>query len=69
VEPAEEGLTELSQRWPMGTQVRCTLDDFTGTVQGYYTTRGGKPGLVIQYHDRRFCHLYGESWIVKEEPA
>jgi hypothetical protein len=54
-------------RWPFGSRVKSILDDFAGTVQGYYVTREGKIGLVIQYHGKRFVHVYGESWIVVTE--
>ena len=58
----------IEDRWPVGTPVTSVLDDFSGTVQGYYQTREGKWGLVIQYHNKRFCHLYSERWIVREKP-
>lgn len=60
-------LEQLMKFWPMGMRARSTIDEFTGTVQGYYITREGRPGLVIQYDDKRFVHVYGENWIVQEK--
>lgn len=52
----------LKRRWPMGKHLTVEHDGFTGTVQGYYFTREGKPGLVLQLDDAKIIHVYGEKW-------
>ena len=38
-------------------------DGFTGEVIGYYTTREGKRGVVLQQVGTRVVHVYGEKWL------
>lgn len=38
-------------------------DGFVGTVIGYYTTREGKEGVVLQQVGTRVVHVYGRKWV------
>lgn len=42
-------------------------DGFAGDVIGHYTTREGKPGVVMQQDGTRVVHVYGEKWITKDQ--
>lgn len=57
-----DDLVALALQWPMGTSLSVAHDGFAGTVQGYYMTREGKPGLVLQLDDARVIHVYGTKW-------
>lgn len=46
----------------IGQRLSVAHDGFEGTVQGYYVTREGKPGLVLQQDGTRVVHVYGEKW-------
>lgn len=48
---------------PIGTIVRIEHDGFVGEVIGYYTTREGKRGVVLQQLGTRVVHVYGERWL------
>lgn len=48
---------------PIGTTFTIEHDGFTGTVQGYYTTREGKKGVNLQQVGTRVVHVYGEKWL------
>jgi hypothetical protein len=52
----------LINRWPIGTRLKVEHDGFSGTVQGYYVTREGKPGLALQLDNAKVVHVYGEKW-------
>lgn len=38
-------------------------DGFRGTIQGHYTTREGKKGVVLQQVGTKVVHVYSEKWI------
>lgn len=59
---------QLTERWPIGYECSVLHDGFDGTVQGYYVTREGKPGLVLQQEGTRVVHVYGEKWFKDQEP-
>lgn len=42
---------------------RIEHDGFEGTIQGRYTTREGKRGVVLQQIGTRVIHVYGEKWL------
>lgn len=43
--------------------VKIEHDGFVGNIIGYYTTREGKRGVVLQQEGTRVVHVYGEKWI------
>lgn len=47
---------------PVG-HVEIEHDGFKGDIIGYYTTREGKRGVVVQQDGTRVVHVYGEKWI------
>ena len=57
-----EKILALAKIWPIGTRLSVKHDGFSGTVQGYYVTREGKPGLDLQLDDARVIHVYGTKW-------
>jgi len=59
--PASSGWREAEADWPIGSSAVADFDDFNGTVQGYYRTREGKPGVVLQMHGKRITHVYGAA--------
>lgn len=60
---ARRALAAMEQQpFPTGTPLSVAHDGFEGTVIGRYVTREGKPGLVLQQHDTRIVHVYGEKW-------
>lgn len=52
----------LRQRFPLATELVVEHDGFIGTVQGYYITREGHTGLVLQDKSNRVVHVYKEKW-------
>lgn len=60
------GMSHLCWSLPLGTHVMIAHDGFAGTVQGYYETREGKRGVVLQQHGTRVVHVYGEKWLSLE---
>lgn len=52
----------LASRYPHGTSLTVAHDGFAGTVIGYYVTREGRPGLVLQQHGTRVVHVYSLKW-------
>ena len=60
-----EAILALAERWPLGTELTVAHDGFIGTVRGYYITREGKVGLVLQQLDNRVVHVYNEKWFTK----
>ena len=52
----------LRQRFPLSTELVVEQDGFLGTVQGYYITREGHTGLVLQDKSNRVVHVYKEKW-------
>ncbi|QDZ10564.1 hypothetical protein [Devosia ginsengisoli] len=58
---------------PYGVEARPTghfcivHDGFAGDVIGHYTTREGKPGVVLQQDGTRVVHVYGEKWLTKDQ--
>jgi len=52
---------ELAKRWPYGTPVIVAHDLFEGDVVGWYRTREGKPGLVLQHEGNLIVHVYRET--------
>lgn len=55
-------ILELAKRYPLGFNQSVEHDGFKGTVIGYYVTREGKPGLVLQLHDAKVVHVYSTKW-------
>jgi hypothetical protein len=53
----------LASEWPWGTHATVDRDVFNGTVVGWYRTREGHPGLVLQQNDSRIVHVYRESGV------
>lgn len=64
-----DDLLLLVKEWPMGTALSVEHDGFSGTVQGYYMTREGKPGLVLQLDNARVIHVYGTKWFEVDHAA
>ena len=58
----ESAFSKLLEKYPYGTQLSVEHDGFSGSVIGYYVTREGKPGLVLQLDGARVVHVYGEKW-------
>ena len=56
-------IAKLAEQWPMGTWVYHERDGYAGTVQGYYITREGRPGLVIQQSATKVVHVYHLQWV------
>jgi hypothetical protein len=46
-----------------GVAHRIEHDGFEGTVQGFYVTREGKRGVVLQQIGTKVVHVYGEKWL------
>lgn len=59
---------DLAENWPIGTKCTVHHDGFAGTVQGYYITREGKTGLVLQQDGTRVVHVYSMKWFLPEGP-
>lgn len=38
-------------------------DGFKGNIIGYYRTREGKSGVVLQQEGTKVVHVYGEKWL------
>jgi len=55
-------LADIEQLFPLGTELTVEHDGFSGTVIGYYTTREGKSGVVIQQHGNKVVHVYSTKW-------
>lgn len=56
----------------IGQPFRIEHDGFEGEVRGFYVTREGKPGVVLQQHGTRVVHVYGTKWLrdaIKAEDA
>ena len=58
----ESAFTKLLAGFPYGVQLSVKHDGFAGSVIGYYVTREGKPGLVLQLDDARVVHVYSTKW-------
>ena len=50
-----------SERFRFGESVNVPQDGFAGTVQGFYVTREGHPGVNVQQHGTRVVHVYRET--------
>lgn len=48
--------------FPLGTELEVKHDGFKGTVIGYYETKEGKHGLVLQQEGTKVVHVYGVKW-------
>jgi hypothetical protein len=53
----------------LGAVVAIEHDGFVGTVQGYYETREGKRGVVLQQLGTKVVHVYGEKWLQEKRTA
>jgi hypothetical protein len=42
-------------------------DGFCGSVVGFYETREGKEGVVLQQIGTRVVHVYGRKWLKPNE--
>lgn len=51
------------QAWDNNRTHRIEHDGFEGNVIGYYVTREGKRGVVLQQTGTRVVHVYSEKWI------
>lgn len=51
--------------YPIGSQWKCRFDDFQGSVIGYYLTKQGKQGVVLQQNGTRVVHVYGIASLEK----
>lgn len=58
-------LRAIAERFPLGLLLDSPIDDLRGEVIGYYLTREGKYGLVLQQHGTRVVHVYQEKWFVE----
>ena len=62
---AEAGILGAGiQRVPFGGHCIIDHDGFQGEVIGYYVTREGKAGVVLQQFGTKVVHVYGEKWIL-----
>jgi hypothetical protein len=59
----ESTLAVSSSPSAFGEVARIEHDVFEGTIQGYYITREGKRGVVLQQIGTRVVHVYGERWL------
>ena len=48
----------------LGDEYTIAHDEFTGTVIGFYETKEGKHGVVMQQVGTKVVHVYGLRWIV-----
>jgi len=65
---AEAGILGAGiQRVPFGAHCIIDHDCFQGEVIGYYATREGKAGAVLQQFGTKVVHVYGEKWILPAE--
>ena len=55
-------LRKIAAHYPPGTALSVDHDGFAGAVIGYYVTREGKPGLVLQGEGTRVVHVYQTRW-------
>jgi len=65
---AERMQAEAKADRPTG-HVEIAHDGFAGDIIGYYTTREGKRGVVVQQDGTRVVHVYGEKWLSRELEA
>lgn len=47
----------------IGQRVLVERDGFLGDIIGFYTTREGKKGVVLQQKDTKIVHVYQKRWI------
>lgn len=52
-----------SSEFPFGSRWRVEHDGFEGEVVGWYVTREGKQGVVLQQTGTRVVHVYGRKWL------
>jgi hypothetical protein len=53
----------MTEKLRLGLVVKIDHDDFEGEIIGFYITREGKRGVVLQQIGTRIVHVYGEKWI------
>jgi hypothetical protein len=58
-------MDQITASWPYGTYATVERDGFNGTVVGWYVTREGHQGLVLQQNGSRVVHVYRESGVCK----
>lgn len=56
-------------KYPLGTELEVSHDGFIGTVQGYYKTREGKYGVVLQSKGTKVIHVYQTKWFKNSEDS
>jgi hypothetical protein len=56
-------MDEIVAGWPYGSYASVERDGFNGTVIGWYVTREGHPGLVLQQNGSKVVHVYRESGV------
>ena len=61
-ETVMDELIALADRYTLGTHLSVEHDGFEGEIIGYYKTKEGKAGLVLQQHGTRVVHVYGVKW-------
>lgn len=59
---------DLSEIYPPNTRLYVKHDGFAGTVRGYYVTKEGKPGLVLQLDNAKVIHVYSTKWLEATRP-
>ena len=55
----------LEDNYPLGSVYTIEHDGFEGEVIGYYQTREGKQGVVLQQIGTKVVHVYGTKWLAK----
>jgi len=58
-------LMELAEQFPLGKYYKVDHDGFEGFVIGYYVTREGWAGLVLQMNNTKVVHVYSTKWFEK----
>ena len=56
-----QAISRLVSDWQWGDKASVAQDGFSGDVVGWYVTREGKPGLVIEQDGTTVVHVYREG--------
>lgn len=57
----------LKKEIELGDIFTIDHDGFSGSVVGFYETREGKKGVVLQQLGTRVVHVYGTKWLKSNE--